>query len=213
MTGLVLLSAVEKGKLTRGQSAATILIPQPEIGKLFSLHSELVSVGLGLSDLPDGGIRISSAMALPFISDVAIQVYPITLAGERWITNSNLLGYDEWYEKGELFPTKLYPLGNIDLPGPQNPVPYLKRNFWSLGLGASDKVGVPKKKWYNLSPKIYKRNLPIVRIDEVNGIRLDPRPIPGKQTIIMGNGRPLIVPEVGTTEPLRKGRWRRFLWA
>jgi hypothetical protein len=209
ITGLTLLSAVEKGKLNRGQSVANFLMPQSELVKLLNTTNELNSLGLGLSDLPDGGIRLSSAMGLPFMSDVAILIYPVILAGNRWITLSKLLGYDEWYGVEELFPTKLYALGNLDLLGPQNPLSYLKRNFWSIGLGASELVGIPRKKWWNIPPRFY--NSP--RIDEVNGIMLDPRPIPGKQTIIMGNKRPLIVPEIGISAPIRKSFWRRFLWS
>lgn len=212
ITGVILLSSVEREKLRRGQSVATVLIRQSDVAKLLDMNGELLNLGLGLSDLPDGGYRLSGAVTLPLLSDTAIQIYPVTRAGDRWITDSRLLGYDEWYGENELFPTKMYKLGNLDLPGPRDPFPYLKRNFWSIGIGTSERVGVPRKRWWNISPRVYARRFPVVsRIDSVNGIMLDPRPIPGKRTILMGNGRLLMVPQVGI--PRRKGRWTRFLWA
>ncbi|CAM6054139.1 unnamed protein product [Sphagnum tenellum] len=216
ITGEALLSAVEQNKLKRSQSVATILVPQKDIGNLLNLNSAFVALGLGLSDLPDGGFKLSSAISLPFITDTAIQIYPVIPAGDRWMTTSNLIGYDEWYGANELFPTKMYKLGNVDLPGPQNPLPYLKRNFWNLGLGNSTLIGMPKKRLYNISPRYYKTTLPVTQIDEINGIDLDPRPFPsysGRQTVLMGNGTVAVVPKVGNITPLkRKGLWRKYLW-
>ena len=174
ITGTVLLSAVEKQRLTRGQSQATILIQEEYVDELLSLTDVLVQAGLGLTDLRDGGYRLSSAVSVPAVTDTAIMIFPVQLAGDRWITTSKY-AYNEWYGSKELFPVKMYKLGLLDIPGPADPVDYLNRNYWSIGIRAQD---FPKKKWYQISPRFYGTNrMPVFSdLDYVNGIRLDPSP-------------------------------------
>jgi len=217
ITGDILLSAVEKEKLTRGQTTGVVLIAQEDVDELLASNGDFAKLGLGLTDLKDGGYRLSSGVSLPTFTDTAILLFPIVQAGERWITSSKYQGYNEWYGADELFPGKKYKLGLLDINGPSDPVPYLQRNYWSLGLHAID----GNKRWFQLPQKIYKTKkipvpiiMPISNIDYVNGIRIDPRPIPGgKKTVILGNGRTAVVPDVGANRVNpRRGRWRRFLW-
>lgn len=207
ISGAALLSAVEKQRLARGQSQATILIQQDYVDALLSLTDDFVRLGLGLTDLRDGGYRLSSAVNLPVVTDTAIVIFPVQLVGDRWITNSKYHGYNEWYGAKDLFPAKTYQLGLLDIPGPADPIDYLQRNYWSLGIRATD---FPKKSWYQISPSFYGTNMiPIISdIDYVNGIRNDPRPLPGKTTVLLGNGRTAVIPNIGP----QVGRWRRFLW-
>lgn len=218
ITGDVLLSAVEKERLTVGQMKALILIPQDYVDKLLAASDELKAIGLGISDIYSQGYRISSSVSLPIVNDTSIEIYPVTLAGDKWITNAKSLGYGEWYGKDELFPGKTYKLGNIDIEGPVDALPYLQRNFWSYNIHAVDHR---MKRLFQLSPKFYGTNqipiitqLPLTRVDYTNGIRLDPRPHPsGKRTVILGNGRTALVPDMGSTRIYpRIGRWRRYLW-
>jgi hypothetical protein len=199
LTGYVLLSAVEKRRLTRGQSQATVLIPRDFVDKLLSSTSDFVQLGLGLTDLRDGGYRITSAISIPSVTDTSILILPMHLAGDRWITNARFRGgYHEWYGSDELFPTKTYQLGWLDLPGPANPIPYLQRNYWSIGLNATD---LPKRKWYHFLPSFY-------------GANRDHGSIPGKTTVVLGSGQTAAIPKVGRTRIFpRLGRWRKFLWS
>ena len=214
ITGEVLLSAVEKQRLTRGQNQATILIPHDSIGELLGTSDELKQMGLGLSDIRDGGFVLSSAMTLPGLMDTSVAILPVQPAGDRWITDSKYHGYDEWYGAKELFPAKLYKLGSLDVSGPADPINYLHRNFWSLGIKATN-----VSKWYQVSPNLYNKTqlLPVFPaisdVDYVNGIMLDPRPLPGRKTVVLGNGRTAIIPDIGANRTFpRRGLWRRYLW-
>lgn len=217
ITGDVLLSAVEKERLTRGQTVAVVLVPQEDIDEMLSSSDDFKTLGLGFTDLRDGGYRLSSAVSLPAVTDTAILIFPVTLAGDKWITSSKYQGHNEWYGADELFPGKTYKLGLLDINGPNKAIPYLQRNYWSIGLHANDGF---KKGWYQLPPTFYGTNkIPVVTtlpspVDYVNGIRLDPRPIPGGKTVVLlGNGRTAIVPDVGANRIYpRANRWRRFLW-
>jgi hypothetical protein len=215
ISGKVLLSAVTKGKLTRGDSTGTILVPRNHISRVLELSNAFLQQGLGFNDLPDGTFQLGSSMSLPFISDTSVQIVPITWAGDRWISDSRLQGLDEWYHASDLFPTKMYNLGELTLPGPQNPVPYLRRNFWSVPQTQvvtvlPTKTIVDRGQWGDYS--YYGSD-----INEVNGIYLDPRPYPNRQTVLLGNAQPKLIPRVGVASPTievrpKKSIWRKYLW-
>jgi hypothetical protein len=223
VSGDVLLSMAEKGSLMRGQEHATVLIPQQYVEHLLtSTYDEFKLLGLGLSDLPDGGFLLSSSISLPSLTDTRISIYPIVPAGNKWITISKVLGFDEWYYAEHLFPARNYKLGSIEIAGPNNPMEYLHRNYWQLGIHADN---FSKKRWYQLPDKLFKpHQIPTYKkfyiapqlsdLDYVNGIMLDPRPIPGaKQIVTLGNGATAIVPDLGPDRVFpRKGPWRRYLW-
>ena len=218
ITGNVLLSAVESQKLSRGQTQATVLVPQESVRKLLDASTDFLQLGLGMSDLRDGGFRLSSSVALPVLSDTSIMIFPVINTGDKWITVSKYSGYDEWYASNDLFPGKSYRLGNMEINGPSNALPYLHRNFWSLGLHSGN---VRKKKWYQVGPRFYKPNrIPVFRrrpiitdVDVINGIDLDPRPLPGdNKAVILGNGRTAIVPNIQDRTFPRANLWRRYLW-
>ena len=129
ITGTTLLGAITLQNFLPKDRTIQLIVPAEHIGKIMSLQNQFYkSMGLGISDLPDGGIRIGGAFALPFMDDSSVRVIPIVQAGERWIGQSRSL-LSEYYDKDELFPTKLYPLGTLDVAGPTNPLPYLQRNF------------------------------------------------------------------------------------
>jgi len=219
MTANLLLSAVEKGKLRRGVTQATFLVPAVNVRKMLDASDEFKMHGLAFDDLPQGAYRLSSK--LPNVIDVSIIILPVILAGNKWITSAKQ--YDEWYGADELFPAKLYRIGNIDLYGPKNAVNYLHRNYWSVGLHAGNGTNGNNKRWYQLPSKLYTTNqIPVVtRVDYINGIDLDPRTppyyysrtIPDRTPVVLGSGRPAMIPIVGTPRPIRKvAPWRRFLW-
>lgn len=234
ITGKILLSAVTNERLDRGDSTGMILVPESAIGKVLSLTDELLLVGLGFSDMPDGTFRIGGALTLPFFQDIAIHILPVSLAGDKWIIKSRTVGMSEWYTSGDLFPTKMYRLDNLYLPGPQNAVPYLQRNYWSHGIGLPKKVtnfnilNTPRIR--NPAQMIQIPHVPrSVVIDDVrndnynyygnnvrkiNGMLVPHTVSPTKRTVLMGNGSPIIVPKVGISSPHPKASlWRRLFWS
>lgn len=224
ISGRILLQAVMNQKLSRGDSVGLILVPKESIKKVLDLHEDFLQLGLGFNDLPDGSIRLGAAMKLPFISDISIQILPVELAGDKWIVSATTAGYDEWYGATELFPTKLYRLGELDLPGPADAVPYLQRNYWSRGLAINkENMQLPLVSVMYTVPKVSTSNGRMHDYNYtnnvlINGLMKDPRlqtyPSYGKQSVILGNGNARMIPTVSTAKPRSVfGRWRKYLWS
>jgi hypothetical protein len=234
ITGGTLFSAAVKKRLSRLDSVAHIVIPEAYSRKLVDLAPEFKDLSLMLDDLPGGGYKLSSFQSLPFLSKTHVIISPVINAGDRWIAKDRA-SLDEWYKLDELFPVRPYKVGILSLPGPANPLPYLERNYFSLGLGLPRTV----KKYVNVPRR------PILNRDQryiLNDIRGYPGSSPGefgipvggipiggvpigntgkglhrnrnKQVVVMGNGRTIEVPIVGgNCSPQKKcGRWRRLLW-
>lgn len=231
ITGNILLSAATVGKLQRGDSTAILLVPINYIPQLLTLSDFFLKSGVGFNDLPDGSLLIGSSISSAFTSDVSIQILPVELAGDKWIVLSKRLSYDEWYGKDDLFPTKAYAFDTFAIQGPKDPLPYLQRNFWSdNGInqemiennGIIGNNGIITKVRSGQTVDIRDAllvprsgSVPII-LDKNNSFygsnRLQVYPPDGRKMILMGNGRPLLVPSVRSIIPRRTG-WRRFLWS
>ncbi|RKO94713.1 hypothetical protein BDK51DRAFT_53001 [Blyttiomyces helicus] len=129
ITGNILADSISQEKLLNTSSTATILIPYVQIGKFLETITDFLQYGLGVNDLPDGGYKIGAAISAPWASQIAVMVQPVYDVGGQWITKSKIPGVQEVFGTNELFPTKMYKLGELDLPGPLDPVQYLRRNY------------------------------------------------------------------------------------
>lgn len=184
ISGEALVSAVTRGRLSRGDVNAVIVYPAAFTRKLLDLSAEFPRFGLSLNDLPDGTFQLTSSIPSTITSDTIIHMIPLELVGDRWMSTSKVIGYDEWYMKGELFPTRPYYLGSLKVPGPNNPLPYIHRNMW---------FAKEKKR----GPLLQKQVL-LVGTQPVVDVG------PARQVVLLGNKTPLVIPKVGV--------WRKYLW-
>lgn len=231
ITGKILHSAVTQQRLVRGDTIAVLLIPSEKVNELIEMADEFLGLGLNLTDMKDGTFRLGGAMTLPFVSDTAIFFVPVTLAGDKWITEGKYTGLNEWYEKNELFPGKMYALGTVDLIGPSNPVPYLQRNFWTNN-GNNTILGniqhpikmiypIPKNVLHNASYNFigspvendiftddkynrYNKTYDILENLQNNQQR--------QETVIMGNGQPIVIPVIRNNHIPRRRKWKKLFW-
>lgn len=129
ITGTTLLGAVTIQNFMHKDTTIHVVVPAEYLPQIISLTDQLYKqLGLGVQDLPDGGIRIGGAFALPFMDSSSVHIHGIQKVGDRWQSFSKTL-LDERYGENELFPTKMYVMGALDVPGPRDPIDYIRRNF------------------------------------------------------------------------------------
>lgn len=211
ISGRALLYAALRGKLPRKEGKTLLLIPVDYIHQLLDLSQEFKNIGLGFNDLPDGSLLLSTSMSLAFLNDTSITIVPMQESNNEWFAVNNM--YYERYLSKDLFPTKMYNLGNVVVMGPNNPIPYLENTFFNNGenLDEIDRytkktryiTRIPNSRILNHFP-YYESNVDRENkifayrsdIDRVNGIIQD-RNCKGQAYVIMGNGKRTLVPDIG----------------
>ncbi len=120
------IAVVREKTLIAWDDDIDICIPRDEIPKLYALDNSLQNYGYHL-DKRDDIIRCNR------MSDEApyIDIFDVCLKGDTYFICPPL--YDRWpkqsWKLGELFPLKYYSIGPLQLHGPKDIKPYLKRAY------------------------------------------------------------------------------------
>ncbi len=111
ITGELVSEAMARGDVS-GNSRLIIFVKSHHVRRMIESTAVFLKHGLGLSDNPDGTIRVSGPFANGPSQEVSITVAPIKQVGKQWVSEFGT------FADADLFPLRYYQVGHLLLPGP-----------------------------------------------------------------------------------------------
>lgn len=116
IAGYLLHAAISRKSLPAGDFRMMVVIRQEDVAAFLDTHLLFKNLGLSIQDLPGGTFLVTSAMSLPFLRNVALEVIPVQWTGDRWISTGPHVSESGFPAK--LFSSRVYQLDSLMLPGP-----------------------------------------------------------------------------------------------